>query len=71
MTKRRMRFAGWILKSTNTHSVYVILISFPLQQWLHERVLMLRYAYVARLATFSLSLFRVVALYYGMPYIHD
>jgi hypothetical protein len=24
-------------KATNTHSYYVILIAFPLQQWLHER----------------------------------
>jgi len=27
----------WVPKSTNTHSEYVILIAFPLQQWLHER----------------------------------
>jgi len=31
---RRMRFAYWIPKATNTHSDYVILINFPLQQWL-------------------------------------
>ena len=29
----RMRFAGCITKATNTHSEYVILIVFPLQQW--------------------------------------
>ena len=34
---RRMRIACWITKATNTHSDYVILIAFPLQQWLHER----------------------------------
>jgi len=28
----------WITKGTNTHSEYVILIAFPLQQWLHEQV---------------------------------
>ena len=28
---------GWILKTTNTHSQYVILICFPRQQWLSER----------------------------------
>jgi hypothetical protein len=28
---------------TNTHTEYVILIDFPLQQWLHERASMLRY----------------------------
>jgi len=34
-------------KATNTHSEYVILIAFSLQQWLHERASMLRYAYTA------------------------
>jgi hypothetical protein len=32
----RMRFACLIPKVTNTHSQYVILNAFPLQQWLHE-----------------------------------
>ena len=45
-TIRRMRIACWIPKATNTHSQYVILIAFPLQQWLHERDTMLRYAYL-------------------------
>jgi len=39
----RMRIACWILKATNTHSQYVILIAFPLQQWLQERASLLRY----------------------------
>jgi hypothetical protein len=26
---------------------YVIIIAFPLQQWLHERASLLRYAYIA------------------------
>jgi hypothetical protein len=34
---RRMRFACWITKATDTHSEYVILIAFPRQQWLRER----------------------------------
>ena len=38
-----MRIACWIPKATNTHSQYVILIAFPLQQWLHERASVLRY----------------------------
>jgi hypothetical protein len=38
-----MRIASWIPKTTNTHSEYVILIAFPLQQWLQESVSMLRY----------------------------
>jgi hypothetical protein len=32
-----MRFACWIPKAANTHSEYVIIISFPLQQCLHKR----------------------------------
>ena len=33
---RRMRFAWWIAKATQTHSEYVILIAFLRQQWLRE-----------------------------------
>jgi hypothetical protein len=46
MTIRRMRIACWILKATNTHSQYVMLIACPLQQWLHERTSMLRHTYI-------------------------
>ena len=46
----RMRIACWIPKATNTHSQYVILIVFPLQQQLHQRAPMLRYRYSACLA---------------------
>jgi hypothetical protein len=49
MTIWRMRIARWIPKATNTHSKYVILIAFPLQQWLHERASLLRYTYIAYL----------------------
>jgi hypothetical protein len=38
---RRMRFACWITKATDTHSEYVIPIGFPRQQWLRERSSML------------------------------
>ena len=31
-----MRIARWMPKATKTHSDYVILIAFPLQQWLHK-----------------------------------
>jgi hypothetical protein len=34
---RRMRFACWITKATDTHPEYVILIAFPRQEWLRER----------------------------------
>jgi hypothetical protein len=36
-------------KATTTHSEYVILISFPRQQWLRERVSLLHYTYTAYL----------------------
>jgi hypothetical protein len=36
MTIWRMRIACWILNTTNTHSEYVTLIAFLLQQWLNE-----------------------------------
>jgi hypothetical protein len=55
MTVSRMRIACWIPKATNTHSEYVILIAFPLHQWLHERASMLRYTYIACLAYFCAS----------------
>jgi hypothetical protein len=43
----RMRTACWICWATNTYSEYVIVIAFPLQQWLHERASVLRYTYTA------------------------
>ena len=43
----RMRFACWISKATDTHSEYVILIAFVLQQWLHERISVLGYMHSA------------------------
>jgi hypothetical protein len=44
--KRRMLFACLITESVDTHSEYVILIAFPLQQWLDERAAMLRCTYI-------------------------
>jgi len=39
MTKWHMRrITCWIPKVTNTHSEYLIIIAFKLQQWLHECV---------------------------------
>jgi len=35
MTIWCMHIACWIPKATNRFSEYVILIAFPLQQWLH------------------------------------
>jgi hypothetical protein len=33
----RMRIACWIPKATNTHSEFVMVIAFALQQWLQDR----------------------------------
>jgi hypothetical protein len=42
MTVWRMRIACWIPKATNTGLHYAILNATPPQQWLHERVSILR-----------------------------
>jgi hypothetical protein len=51
----RMRIECWIPKATNTHSQYVILIAFPLQQWLFERAPTLRCAYFASVVSIFLA----------------
>ena len=49
----RVRIAYWVHKATDTHThthtraLFVILIAFPLQQWLRERASMLRYTLIA------------------------
>jgi len=45
MTIRHMSFACWTPQAINTLSEYVIIIDFPLQQWLHERASMFLYTY--------------------------
>jgi hypothetical protein len=50
---RRMRIACWIPKAAYTHSQYVVLIAFPLQQWLHGHASMLRYRCIDCLLQFS------------------
>ena len=47
MTVPCMSFVCKIPEDTPRQSEYVILIAFPLQQWLHERVSLLRYTYIA------------------------
>ena len=42
-----MRSAHWITEAKYRHSEYVILIAFPLQQWIQERPFVLRYMYIA------------------------
>ena len=44
MTIWRMHTLYWVPKATNTHSEHVMLIDFPLQQWLHERASTLRHS---------------------------
>jgi hypothetical protein len=46
---QRMRIACWIPKATDIHSEYVILIALPWEQWLRERISMLRCTYIASL----------------------
>jgi hypothetical protein len=41
-----MHSVFWIKKATNIHSEYVIIIAFPLQQWLKERASMIRYTFI-------------------------
>jgi len=49
MTIWRMRIACLIPTATDTHSAYVILIVFPLQQWWQERASISRYTYIIHL----------------------
>jgi len=56
MTILRMYIACWMTKATNTHSRYVILIAFPLQQWLHERASVLSYTYIVCLVWYEVAL---------------
>ena len=49
---RRMRFACWITKATDTHPDYLILTAFSRQQWLRERATMLGYMYIACLVQY-------------------
>ena len=45
-TKRRMRFACWIIKAKDTHPEYTIL-TLPRQQLLREGASVLRFTYIA------------------------
>jgi hypothetical protein len=46
MTIWRMRITCWMNMATDTQSVYIILIAFPLLQWLHEHASLLRFTYI-------------------------
>ena len=62
-----MRIACWILKTTNTHSEYVIIIAFPLQQLLRERTSILCYRSIAYL---FLVVFNRDNSFYVQEYVH-
>jgi hypothetical protein len=53
---RRMRCACWITMATSTHSEYVMLIDFLLQQWLQERPSLLHYSTLPSYINFDLTL---------------
>jgi hypothetical protein len=50
-TDDNMAHAHCMPKATTAHLEYVMLIAFPLQQWLRERIPLLHYKYVACLVT--------------------
>jgi hypothetical protein len=60
MTTWRMRIACWIPKVTHTHSEYVTLIAFPLQQWLRERASKLQYKCIVCLFFFAVPYFNMI-----------
>ena len=68
----RMPIARRLPNATNTHSEYVILIAFALQQWLQERAAMLRHSYIktetervyCAVRTSSLDVIEVIFLLY-------
>jgi hypothetical protein len=72
MTIWHMCIASWVPKATNIHSEYVILIAFPLQQWLYAS--MLHYMYITHLVIYvkyssmdKVLLYFVGVLLHGPP----
>ena len=57
MTIQRMHIAWSMPKATDTHSEWVVIIAFPLQQWLHELVSMSSNTYIACRRIISLTNF--------------
>jgi hypothetical protein len=60
MTICHMRIACWMSEGTNTHSEYVILIAFSLQQWLHEHASILCYMYIVCLVMHKINMGDVI-----------
>jgi hypothetical protein len=68
VTIRRMRFACWPTKVTDTHSEYVILTAFLLQLWFRELSSVLRTLYVHCLpCLLPIPAARVIRLYNLAP----
>jgi hypothetical protein len=67
MLKLKKNNSGAKSLRSHPHSQYVILIAFPLQQWLHERASALHYKYVACLFLTCNSLRRFILSIY--PYL--
>jgi cyanate permease len=63
MAMWRKHIAYWIPKATNTHSGYVVLIAFSLQQWLHERSSLLRYIILPVLSCYLRTPFQLQMLF--------
>jgi hypothetical protein len=69
-----MRIASWTPKATNTLSEYVILIAFLQQQWLHERLSMLRNMHIAPIVEsdhFCLLITRCRGILLGLKGLND
>jgi len=69
MTIWRVRIACWVRKGIRTHSEYVILIDFPLQQWLHEQASLLRYAYISCFVCSYVEILHLVCPIIQNPYV--
>jgi hypothetical protein len=65
-----MQIAFWITNATNTHSVYILLIVLPLQQWLHERAFLMSYTNTACLVNCLLYCPSVFVHSQGKVYFH-
>jgi hypothetical protein len=63
----RMRIACWVPKATFTHSLSVIFIVFPLQQWLQECASILRYKCIACLVRIRF-IYRVITVHIIIVY---
>jgi len=60
----------WIPKVTNTHSEYVILTAFQLQQWLHERASFLRYTTLSVMLRIRVNIISIFATVRSFTHLH-